>query len=165
MPQMQTTFSGDQQSATAARASASDRLFKNPGGLTWYRSDWSSPLGKFNELNAAVKSSLVGDHWVEWNWIEIPELLLERSAALLLLQGMPLSQLLIPNHMVGYTLDPAVGELRDQLAHLILRVDPWEVWRPTPRLTGLVLAKLGEVPRGVTPTELLAALASDSAPA
>lgn len=97
--------------------------------------------------------------WLSWMRIDIPELVLERGAALLLLQGMQLTQLLIPNHSVE------LGETRTQLAHLILRVDPWEMWRPVATLTNLVLAQLGEVPPGISPTELLAALASDSAPA
>jgi hypothetical protein len=135
--------------------------FKSPGGLTWYRSDWPSPVATFNDLSSVAMSSPVRSEWVQWNRIEIPELLLERAAALLMLQGMKLSQLLIPNHSVGCT-DPSVGDRRVQLAHLILRVDPWDVARPVPRLTGLVLANLGPVPRGIQPTELLAALAADS---
>jgi hypothetical protein len=101
----------------------------------------------------------VHDKWLAWVRIDIPELVLERSAALLLLQGMQLTQLLIPNHSVE------LGETRTQLGHLILRVDPWQVWRPVPVLANLVLAQLGEVPPGLSPTEVLAALVSDSAPA
>lgn len=101
--------------------------------------------------------TLVHDKWLSWVRIDIPELVLERGAALLLLQGIQLTQLLIPNHTVE------LGETRVQLAHLILRVDPWEMWRPVSVLTNLVLAQLGEVPPGISPTEVLAALAADSA--
>ena len=162
MPQMQTSLAGDSRSPAAARASTSEGLFKSPGGLIWYRSDWPRPVASFNEVSTVALSSPVRGEWVQWTRIEIPELLLERAAALLMLQGMPLSQLLIPNHSIGYRPTPDAEEVRMQLAHLLLRVDPWDVTRAVPRLTGLVLAQLGKLPLGLQPTEVLAALAADS---
>lgn len=162
MPQMQTSLAGDSRSPAATRSSATERLFAYPGNLIWYRSDWPSPVASFNEINATSRRSPVRGEWVRWSRIEIPELLLERAAALLLLQGMKLSQLLIPNHSIGYRPTPGADEVRTQLAHLVLRTNPWDSTGPVPRLTGLVLAQLGPVPRGIQPTELLAALATDS---
>lgn len=160
MPQVQEVLTGDHAGSGAAAPSAASRLFKSPGTLSWQRRDWPSPLGSFDNINFARKRTEVGHRWVTWVRVDIPELLLARGASLLLLQGQSLSQLLIPNHELVYE-----GGGVSHVAHLILRVDPWRLWEPVPRLTGLVLAKLGEVPKGIPPTELLAALASDSAPA
>lgn len=157
MSQMQTLQDADHASAGAAAAARAGGLFESAGQIVWRRSDWPRPVASFNVLQTTQRRTQVRDKWVDWVQVEIPELLLERSAALLLLQGERLSQLLIPNHSIE------VGGTRMSIAHLLLRVDPWEVWRPAPCLTGLMLAQLGSVPTGIAPTELLAALASDSA--
>ena len=159
MPQMQEVLAGDHESAGAATASAAQRLFQSPGTLIWQRKDWPNPIGSLSTLHTTAKRSSVRGLWFDWNRIDIPELVLERHAAILLLQGQSLSQLLIPNHELVYN-----GKAFS-IAHLILRTDPWQLWQPVPRLTGLVLAQLGELPRGIPPTELLATLAADSAPA
>lgn len=135
-------------------------LFKSPGTLTWCRRDWTQPVGSLDVLNAEARRGQVRQGWFSWTRVHIPELLIERQAALLLLQGEHLTSLLIPNHEL---VDPQGRTY--QLAHLILRVDPWEPWRAPSRLTNLVLAQLEQAPAGTPPTELLAALAADSAPA
>jgi len=156
---MQEVLAQDHQGARATAPATAEGLFKSPGQVIWRRSDWPNPVASFDFMQTAAMRANVQGKWLSWMRVDIPELVLERTTALLLLQGKSLSQLLIPNHSVE------LGETRVQLAHLLLRVDPWEPWRPVSRLTGLVLAQLGEVPAGISPTELLAALVSDSAPA
>lgn len=156
---MQETHDANYEGAGGATSTTAEGLFKCPGQVVWKRSDAVYPIASFNLMSTRHMRARVADKWMSWIKVDIPELELERASALLLLQGMSLTQLLIPNHTVE------MGETRLQLAHLILRVDPWEMWRPPPKLTGLVLAQLGAVPPGVSPTALLAALVSDSAPA
>lgn len=156
---MQEVLAEDRAGAGAAAPATTEGLFKSPGQIIWRRSDWPNPVASFSNMSTESMRAHVNGKWLSWVRIDIPELVLERGAALLLLQGKSLSQLLIPNHSVE------LGETHVQLAHLLLRVDPWEPWRPVSRLTGLVMAQLGEVPAGISPTEMLAALISDSTPA
>lgn len=159
MPQVQEVHAQDYEGPGSSASASARWLFKSPGALIWNRRDWQHPLGSLSTLNAEAKRSQVQRRWFDWTLIEIPELVLERSAALLLLQGQRLTDLLIPNHEL---IDPQGRTY--QVAHLLLRVDPWEAWRAVPRLTGLVLAQLGPLPAGISPTELLATLATESAP-
>ncbi len=160
MPEMQKVHADGHSIAGEGAAGAPRGLFESPGALIWQRRDWPRALGSLDSLRSELRRSQVQQRWFDWTLVEIPELKLERGAALLLLQGQSLSQLLIPNHEI---LDPQGRAY--QIAHLILRVDPWEAWRAPPRLTRLVLAKLGVLPPGISPTELLATLAHESAPA
>lgn len=157
MSQMQTILAEGDASADGSGPSCTKGVFASPGEVIWYRSDWASPVASFSDVKVTRTRSKIRDRWVHWACVRIPELNLERTAALQLLQGMSTTQLLIPNHYVLF------GEHRQQLAHQVIRVDSWEFWRPVPRLTGLVLANLADVPRGVHPTEVLASLAADSA--
>ncbi len=159
MSQMQTILAEDHASADAAGPSSAKGLFSHPGEMIWHRRDWAAPVGSLSNISIVRTRSKVRDRWVSWACVRIAEFMLERNAALQLLQGMSPTQLLIPNHYVLFD-----GK-QHQLAHQVIRIDRWEFWQPVPRLTGLVLANLGDVPRGVHPTELLAALATDSAPA
>ncbi len=160
MPQMQAVHTDGHEGSGEAITHGAGGLFANPRALIWRRRDWPHAVASLNALHAQARRSHVQGKWFDWTLIQIPELLLERGAALLLLQGQSLSQLLIPNHelvdLEGRTY---------QVAHLLLRVDPWEAWRAQPRLTGLVLVRLGPLPAGINPTELLATLAQDSASA
>lgn len=158
MSQMQTVHTDGHEGAGESIAGTSRGLFKSPGALIWRRRDWPSPVASLNAISVKSLRSQVRQKWFDWNLVAVPELMLERNAALLLLQGQSLSQVLIPNH----ELVDAEGRTY-QLAHLLLRVEPWTVWLPQPRLTGLVLAELGPLPAGINPTELLATLAADSA--
>ena len=92
-----------------------------------------------------------------WSRVRIDSLWLSRKSALLLLQGMPLGKLLIPNHELRHA-----GASPAPAGHVLLRVDSWEVWRSQPVLTNLVLANLGKIPDELDPKEVLGALASDS---
>lgn len=159
MPQMQKVHARSANGANTAGAAPVSGLFESPGALSWCRRDWQEPVGFFDTVNVEARRAEVRGSWFDWSFIEIPELRLGRQAALLLLQGQRLSDLLIPNHEVIHPMG------RTQIAHLILRVDPWKMYQPVPRLTGLVLARLGQLPLGAPPTEVLAALASSSAPA
>ncbi len=160
MPQVQEVLADDHEGSGVTRAATAHWLFAPSGALIWRRRDWPLPVGSLDELDVVARRSQVRGSWFDWSLVRVPELRLERGAALLLLQGQRLSDLLIPNHEL---VEPS-GRA-EQLAHVLLRVDPWEVWRAAPRLTGLVLARLGSLPLGVPPTELLATLAMDSAPA
>lgn len=157
MSQMQEVHAQNFEGTGASVAAAAEGLFESPGALVWRRKDWAEPVGSCSVVDLTHKRTKAAGRWVSWARVSIPELTLERGAALLLLQGQSLSRVLIPNHEL------VAPSGTYQVAHLLLRVDPWELWRPVPRLTGLVLARLGEVPMGIPPTELLASLAADSA--
>lgn len=108
-----------------------------------------------------LKRSSVRGNWFTWQAIRIRRLRLSQQAALLLLQGQALSAILIPNHLARPPLLSGMEPLT--LGHVLLRVAPWEYWRPVPILEDLVIAKLGELPDGLSASEVLAALAQDSA--
>lgn len=160
MPPMQEILAEDRPGSAPTNTSPARRFFAPPGSLIWNRRDWPHPLGSLSELHVEHRRSNVQGRWFDWTLVRIDELVLERGAALLLLQGQRLTDLLIPNHEL---IDPAGGV--HQVAHLLLRVDAWSAWQPVPKLTGLTLARLGPLPIGIPPTELLAVLATDSAPA
>lgn len=129
----------------------------------WCRQDWPTPVGSFSTLHGNDVASHVGEFVVKWRRFEIPEFWLTQLAALLLLQGMSLSQLLIPGNFLRTETPNNQGtQVHGPLAHLLLRVDPWEAWQPLPRLTNLVLARLDEIPQELEPQQVLAALARDS---
>ncbi len=159
MPQVQEVLAENHEGSATTGAEAPQRLFKNPGIARWLRADWASPVGTLRDVVVTIKRSKVSQGWLTWRLVHIPEFLLERRAALLLLQGQRLSDILIPNHQ----LDIGLGQVPFPIAHQILRVDPFEAWRPVPRLTNLALAYLEDVPAGARPTEVLAVLATDSA--
>lgn len=128
--------------------------------MTWARRDWAQPVGYFDEISQQFVETRVGDHVIFWARVLVPELRLSRRAALLLLQGMPLGQLLLPNQDLRFS---EGGPTMWEAIHLVLRVDPWKYYVPVPRLSGLVLAVLERVPDALSPEEILAAVAANSA--
>ena len=138
---------------------ATERILVDPGEVKWMRTDWMNPVGAFIHSTTRFRTVEVREHKINWTSVEIDEFWLGHQAALLLLQGMPLSNLLIPNHRLVH----ADFERPLQVAHVVLRVRPWEYWRARPVLQGLMLVALGDIPDGLSPSEVLAALAFDSA--
>ncbi len=150
----------DHRHPPASLAKRPEGVFASSLKIVWDRRDWDCCVGSFHELELGLRESSVDGASVRWTRFRIPELLLSRKAAMLVLQGMALPQLLIPNHF----LHPADNFFdRKECAHLLLRADPWEPWHSRPRLAGLVLARLDSVPDGLDPQAVLAALARDSA--
>ncbi len=105
-----------------------------------------------------MRSEVRGQYF-SWAKVAFPRLRLSHKAALLLLQGQALSAILIPNHVLRFSND----EREVRAGHVLLRCNPWEYYLPVPELTGIVVAKLGEIPEGIGSSEVLAALAQDSA--
>lgn len=132
------------------------------GEIALERTDWFDPVGYFKGLEFERVESVVREMRFEWVRVRIDEFHLGHRATLLLLQGERLSSILIPNHHVQM---PGRPDVVVQVGHVLLRVAPWEYWAGVrgPILRDLVIAKLGEIPRGLGSTEVLAALAQDSA--
>lgn len=130
--------------------------------LSWERTDWARPVGSFAHIVAMRKTSTVGNVSFSWVLTKISHLWLGHLAAMHLLQGMPLNELLIPNHVLRGSHMPPELDHPAQAGHLVLRVDPWQCWRPRPVLTGLVLAVLPDEIAGLSTEEVLGALATDS---
>lgn len=146
----------------SAGASAADQgILVSPGEIRWTRLDWAQPVGAFVNCTTTPRTSRVLDSVLEWNAVCIDELWLSHKAALLLLQGAKLSDVLVPNHRIVH---PMLGASL-QIAHVVLRVDPWQYWLPRPVLRNLMVATLGPIPLGLSSSEVLAALAFDSASA
>lgn len=159
MSDLQTLHLDDRQSPRARAHTGTERVLGSTNEVKWLRTDWEYPVGCLTDLRTTERVSVIRGERLHWVLVEIAELWLTQKAALLLLQGMQLSKILIPNHTLV-----APGDLAyNQIAHLLLRVDPWQYWQSAPSLTGLVLAKLGAVPPGFSPSEVLGALAHDSA--
>lgn len=134
-------------------------FLRAPGEVVWARTDWARPVGVFFRLSVAAHETSVDGQLLQWNAFEVEELWLSRHAAFLLLQGMPLSQILIPNHRIEH---PSFEEPL-HAGHIVLRTEPWKYWLPQPKLTGLVVAQLGEIPDGLSSADVLGALARASA--
>jgi hypothetical protein len=105
--------------------------------------------------------SQVRGMFFDWAKVDFPRLRLSHKSALLLLQGQALSAILIPNHVLRFS--SGGREVNAQAGHVLLRCNPWEYYLSVPELTGVVVAKLGEIPEGIGSSEVLAALAQDSA--
>lgn len=156
---MQTTLNGSSNSATPEAASPSQGIFLSSNEIVWARRDWATPVGLFPLADWTRRTTVVGSSLLTWVRIAVAQLWLGHRATVLLLQGMPLSQLLIPNH--EWRIEGC--EKPFEVGHLVLRVDSWEYWRPRPVLTNLVLASLGDIPAELSAAEVLGALAADSA--
>lgn len=159
MSELQASHFDDQERSRARADTRTERVLGSTNEVAWLRTDWEHPVGFLSELHTTTCVSVIRGERMRWAMVAIPELWLTQKAALLLLQGMALSKILIPNHGLLAPGDP----VRHQVAHLLLRVDPWQYWQSAPSLTGLVLARLGAVPPGVGPSEVLGALVHDSA--
>lgn len=160
MPELQESDVGGDDGAGAQGAGSAQGLFENHREMIWSRSDWARPVGWLPEINTDLRRSEVRGLQFHWYRVDVPLLRLSHNAALLMLQGKRLGEVLIPNHSVRV---PDTERPGVPVAHVLLRVDPWEYWRSVPTLTGLVLARLGELPAGLGSAEVLAALAQDSA--
>ena len=148
--------------ATAESVSRCEGLCPVTGEVIWERSDWESPVGFFSLMKVVNKRSKVRDHYIEWACARFPRIRLAHKAALLLLQGQALSSILIPNHVLRVPQD-SVGAGKYTAGHVLLRCNPWDYTLAVPELTGVMVAKLGEIPPGISSAEVLAALVHDSA--
>jgi hypothetical protein len=153
---------GDRLTATAASAICKG-FCPSPGEVTWARTDWDSPVGFFSAMHVSNRRSVVRDMPFDWARVDFPRLRLAHKAALFLLQGQSLSAILIPNHQLRLAPEAGAGSAVYTAGHVLLRCDPWDYTLAVPELTRVVVAKLGEIPDGVSSSEVLAALAHDSA--
>lgn len=157
MSNLQTTQLANHQGPDGPTPAPTEGLLTGPGEVRWERTDWGEPVGFFEEasLDIEPRDDTVHGHVLKWNKIHISSFRLGHRASLLLLQGMSLTSILLPNQLVRF---PAYS-LPVQVAHLVLRVDPWKFWQPAPRLTGLVMASLIDIPAELADDEVLSALA------
>lgn len=161
MSNLQTVLAGDHEVSGAPASAAAEGLFANPGGMIWLRHDWAGPVGSCAEVNFMPRVSRVGELDLEWTCIELPEFFLSHRAALLLLQGMSLSKILLPNHYLIANTEDGVLNLRTR-ADLVLRIDRWRAARAVPALQGLVLAVLPPRAAALDQQALLSALVAGS---
>jgi hypothetical protein len=161
MSNLQTVHAGDHAVAGATASAEAEGLFANPGGMIWLRHDWAGPVGSCAEINFMPRSSRVGELELEWTCVELPEFWLSHRAALLLLQGMSLSKILLPNHYLIAHTEDGVMNLRTR-ADLVLRVERWQAARAVPALQGLVLALLPTSAASLDQASLLSALVAGS---
>jgi len=162
MPELQESHADDHGRASSASNALCEGFCPASGEVTWARTDWESPVGFFKNLKVQSRRVVVRDVTLDWVKVEFPRIRLAHKAALLLLQGQALSAILIPNHVLR--LPSPDGAYMDYTAgHVLLRCNPWDYTLPVPELTGVVIAKLGEIPDGISSAEVLAALAHDSA--
>ena len=158
MPDLQTSHDAGAYCATIATAASASGILRDTGRIEWCRADWAIPVGVLAKLHVTPKLTRVGDVTFNWTRVHIPALWLGYRATLLLLQGQPLSSILLPGHTLR-----APHMASAPAGHVLLRVDPWEYWAARPCLSGLVLANLHEeLPLALTPEEVLGALAADS---
>lgn len=162
MSELQESHAADHGLASTATSPCCEGFCPASGEVTWARTDWESPVGFFRKLS--VQSRRVDVRGVALDWVKVtfPRIRLAHKAALLLLQGQALSAILIPNHVLR--LPGPDGQYMNYTAgHVLLRCNPWDYTLAVPELTGVVIAKLGEIPDGISSSEVLAALAHDSA--
>jgi hypothetical protein len=161
MSNLQEVHYGGKVCTTVSSNSISDRVFENPKGIEWFRTDWGQPVGTFNSYRITSINSIRG---FTWELIEIPTLWLRHRATMLLLQGQKLSDILIPNHEIRSIEELPTGYLNlvKFIGHILLRVDPWEYWRSRPLLTGLKLARLGDIPDNLSSEKVLEILVAES---
>lgn len=158
MSYLQAPHDACSHSPGAAPAYSSERVLCHPDEVVWHRRDWGQPVGAFMHMTSRHVVSYVRDVQIDWLRIHVAELWLGHRATLMLLQGEALSKILMPGHVLRH---PLVHEL--PVGHVLLRVDPWEYWRPRPVLTGLVFANLyTDLQGSLEPMEVLGALAADS---
>jgi hypothetical protein len=159
MPNLQTLHTeGEIRPATASPA-APEGLLEGAGEIDWYRTDWGRSAGTITSFSFTRRTYECGSLSFIWGLVEIPVLHLEHKAALLLLQGQKLTDILIPNH----ELRQGAQRLAGPIGHVLLRVDPWKYWQSRPTLTGLKLAYLREIPDELAPAEVLGILVAGSA--
>lgn len=144
-----------------AGASAGEGLRESAYRMIWGRVDWARPVGYWRNEKSLRMTSTIRGLFFTWTLLRINKFWLEHRTALLLLQGRPLTALLIPNQSIRTEWNPAHPPVHD-FAHVLLRTDPWEFWQSAPALTNLVLAKLDDIPAGLSSAEVLAELAERS---
>lgn len=158
MSKLQESQPSSELVAAAVPSTTCEGFRQSANDIVWHRRDWGqNPVGHLNTIETERRTSVVRDLKFSWIAIQVPKLRLTQRSALLLLQGQALSSILIPNHFIKFQ------ATETQLGHVLLRVDPWKYWLSVPELTGLLIAKLGEIPDGISSSEALAALVQDSA--
>jgi len=159
MSSLQTLLDENTSRASARSPSTPEGILEGAGEIEWYRTDWGRAAGTMPSYSMRRIAHASRSISFFWDLVEIPELYLCHKAALLLLQGQKLSSILIPNH----ELRRGVYRSGDPVAHVLLRVDPWDYCLPSPVLTGLKLAHLSEIPEELAPMEVLEILVAGSA--
>lgn len=159
MSQLQTLLDENTPCASAGSPATSEGLLEGAGEIDWYRTDWGRAAGTIMSFSFLRRTYERDSLKFSWGLVEIPALYLCHKAALLMLQGQKLSDILIPNH----ELRQGANRLAGPLGHVLLRVDPWQYWQSRPVLTGLKLAHLAEIPEELAPMEVLEILVAGSA--
>lgn len=155
---MQETHDDGAQRAAGSNADGPTWLGQDPKGVAlWRRRDWQNPVGWLPSISFTTRSQETERGVLGWTRVDIPEFYLGHRAGLLLLQGLKLADLLVPNHEFV----PVEGAPR-QVAHVYLRVDAWRPHETPLVLRNLILASLDALPLGLEPPAVLDLLIRDA---
>lgn len=159
MSQLQTVLNESPIGTSTGATPSAEGVLEGPREIEWFRTDWGRAAGTIPAYSIRRIAHASEEASFFWGLLEIPVLYLCHKSAVLLLQGQKLSSILIPNH--EFRNGP--HRTKGPVAHVLLRVDPWEYWKSRPVLTGLKLACLAEIPAGLAPDRVLEILIAGSA--
>jgi hypothetical protein len=143
MSTLQDVHDDDPNGSGAEAASGTEGVREDPHEIVWWRHDWNEPVGFIKNIRILrCVTPVIPGHEVVWDRLDIDEMRLGHKAAMLVLQGMGLTTMLVPNS----ALRGATIPFGSPVAHLVLNRDDWAPYSSPPKLTGLVMAKLIATP-------------------
>lgn len=145
--------------ATPSDAANAEGVLLDPDDMTWLRRDWPVPVGTFSKFTVEEHRTEVEGHLLHWWAFEVGALHLGHRAAMYLLQGLSLSNLLLPSHYI----QRADGTFYGEVGQLVLRVDPWNYRLPRPVVTGLIVVTVEPPPQDFAPEKVLEVLVAATA--
>ena len=146
---------GNERSGNAT-TTAPEGLYEDPDGIVWGRTDWDTPVGVCSRISIVPRSVRIDGFVFYWRRVHVASLRLSHKAALFLLQGVGLSDLLLPNHRISWA-----GGSVEMPYRLLLKSERFQPWEPLPSLSGLIFASFDNVPENVDQNCVLDALVKD----
>lgn len=160
MPSMQAQQDASSNGTSFTGAATAQRILHDTDNMMWSRRDWDVPVGTFAAFRTVQHDSVVEGHLLRWWSFRVEKLHVSHRAAMYLLQGLSLSDLLLPSH---YVQRADGSEVFGEVGQLVLRVDPWNYWLPRPVVTGLTVATVELPPPELALEKVLEALVAASA--
>lgn len=134
-------------------------LHVHPGRISLRSSGWAEPIGYFNEMHWKMHTSKNDKGSVDWKRLDIPCLFLSKTAALLLVQGMPLTGLFPPDFRLAVGAADVPGSFGSK--HILLRAEPPLFLDPPPKVRHVVLGFVYEQ-QGLSDEEVLSLLVQEA---
>jgi hypothetical protein len=160
VPSMQAQQDAGSNSTAFTDAATAQRILHDTDNMMWSRKDWNVPVGTFSAFQTKQHDTSVEGHLLRWWSFKVDRLHLSHRATMYLLQGISLSNLLLPSH---YIQKMDGSEVFGEVGQLVLRVDPWNYWLPRPVVTGLTVVTVELPPRELALEKVLEALVAASA--